>query len=312
MLAIPQKDFHRSTSSNNVAPDVLGDWIEASLLFHENEISRSDVIDVLTEQQICSSNDGQYIADSITISAWEELENRKRWSCAAPNLKIDKSKITDTPDWRNDIVRAFFLMLSIMRIYPDWATQHRNTHRQGILFEQVVEQIFLSMFPGWDVYRAGWFPGSSLTINQIISDLCSRLNCQGNANLHHWVPTQTKDGGLDIVCYHPFPDTREAIPTFFIQCASGANWRNKVQTPNARQWQKYLDAAVQPSTGIAAPFVISDKNVRCAGLEGQVIVFDRLRLLYAAHTKKRAFPAQLLTKLEAWLEPLVQSLPQIN
>ena len=311
MLAIPQKDFHRSTKKNNISPEVLGDWIEASLLFHDNEISRSDIVDILIEQQICPGS-GQDIAYAITISAWDELSIRKAWSSAAPYLRIEILKITDTSDWRNDIVRAFFLMLSLMQVYPDWAKTHRNAQHQGALFERVVERLCHGILPGWCVYRTGWFPGSTITIPQIVSDLCKRLNCRGHVDLNHWVTNQAKDGGLDIVCYRRFPDTREATPTFFIQCASGTDWRNKVQTPNPVEWQKYLDSAVQPSTGIAAPFVISDEKVRFAGLKGQIIVFDRLRLLHAAHEAKIDLPNNLINDLAAWLEPLVQSLPRIT
>ena len=311
MLAIPQKDFHLSTNTNNVSPEVLGDWVEASLLFHDNEISRSDIVDVLIEQQICGNN-GQEIAYEITISAWQELRTRKSWGSAAPHLQIEHLKITDTPDWRNDIVRAFFLMLSLMRVYPDWATVHRNSQLQGTLFERVVERLCPGILPGWSVYRAGWFPGSDQTIPKIVSDLCERLNCRGNLDPSRWIPNHAKDGGLDIVCYRRFPDTREATPTFFIQCASGADWRNKVQTPNPAEWQKYLDSAVQPSTGIAAPFVISDEKVRFAGLKGQIIVFDRLRLLHAAYEAELVLPDELVDDLTAWLEPLVESLPQIT
>ena len=311
MLAIPEKGFYRSTNKNNISQEVLGDWVEASLLFHDNEISRNEVVDILIEQQICP-NEGQDLAYSITDSAWNELNSRKEWSSAAPSMLIDNLKIVDTPNWQDDIVRAFFLILSLMRVYPEWATAHRNAPIQGVLFERVVEQICPGILPGWNVYRAGWHPGCTLTIGQIVSDLCARLNCRGCVDPQRWIPDQTKDGGLDIVCYRSFPDMREAVPTFFIQCASGADWRNKVQTPSASAWQKYLDAAVKPSTGIAAPFVISDDKLRHAGLQGQVIVFDRLRLLHAAHSGKVTLSEELVRDLRAWLKPLVESLPRIN
>lgn len=310
MLAIPEKGLPRSVKKNNTSPKILGDWVEASLLFHDNTISRSDFVSILIEQQVCGE-DSHDVADQIAISAWEELNRRKSWSNAAPFLRIKELNITDTDDWRNDILRAFFLILSLKPIYPDWASKHRDPVLQGELFERVVEQLCLGIFPEWGVYRAGWSPESSLTIEQIVADLCERLNCRGHADLERWVPDQTKDGGLDIVCYREFPDMYEATPTFFIQCASGADWRNKIQTPNPSEWQRYLDSAVQPGTGIAIPFVMSNEEICLAGFRGQTIVLDRLRLLYAAHRAQVVLSDELVDSLIAWLMPLEESLPQI-
>ena len=81
---------------------------------------------------------------------------------------------------------------------------------------------------------------------------------------------------------------------------------------NADEWKKYLDAAVQPGTGIAAPFVISEKDVRYAGLHGQIIVFDRLRLMSALLTEGLTLSDELRTELVEWIENLIPTLPQMS
>ena len=130
----------------------------------------------------------------------------------------------------------------------------------------------------------------------------------GSQNPLRWLEEGSKDGGLDIVCYRPFADEREALPVYFLQCASGRNWRDKVNTPNAAVWQKVLDAAVEPSTGIAAPFVVDHDQLRRAALQGQTIVLDRLRMLSAATSAGISLPKELGDRVRDWMRPRVESL----
>ena len=74
---------------------------------------------------------------------------------------------------------------------------------------------------------------------------------------------------------------------------------------------KYLNAAVQPSTGIAAPFVISTEEIRLAGLEGQVTVFDRIRLLHAAYENQISLSEQVNNEVIEWVGQRVANIPKI-
>ena len=114
---------------------------------------------------------------------------------------------------------------------------------------------------------------------------------------------------LDLVCYRTYGDEREASPVFFLQCASGKNWREKIHTPNAETWKKYLNAAVAPSTGIIAPFVIENAELKRASLAGQAIVFDRIRLLSAKRSLPIELPAQLAIDLKNWMANRIDKLP---
>jgi hypothetical protein len=77
MLKIPEKDFLKSVKKSNVNPISLGDWLEANLLFSEEQISKSDVVDLLIEEQICDDDQDQ--AYNIALQGWSELERRRRW-----------------------------------------------------------------------------------------------------------------------------------------------------------------------------------------------------------------------------------------
>ena len=309
MLEIPQDGFGPSTKTSNVHTGYLADWLEASILFDEPTLSKSDVVDILIEYQICR-DDGQDLAHQIAADGWEEIERRKRWGGLPSSVIINSAKIEAYEPWEHTPMWAFFVLLSVLRIYPDWAKTHQASVVQGDLFERVVESICPAMLPGWITYRAGWSPNDTKNIPVIVEDLCSRLYVSGADDLDRWVSPKSKDGGLDIVCYRQFDDEREALPAFFLQCASGKNWREKVNTPNANEWQKYLNSASLPSTGIVAPFVIEDRELRRATLAGQVVVFDRLRMLSSTEATGITLSADLRPELLDWMRPRVIDLPR--
>lgn len=310
MLQIPQKNFARSVNEINIQTVTLADWLEASLLFDEAEIAKSDVVDVLLEEQIFDDG-AQNLANVAADRGWAEIRQRQSWGGVSSDLSIAANRLTFDANWSDDPIRAFFVMLSILQFYPDWSERHRNFPVQGELFEKVAEEICPGLLPGWKTVRTGWSPGNAISINTIVDDLCDRLHTRGNSELDEWISDAANDGGLDIVCYREFPDTREATPTYFLQCASGTNWRNKIHTPNAISWMKYLNAAVQPGTGIVAPFVISTKEVRHAGLDGQVTVFDRIRLLQAVYENQILLSDRVKNEVVEWVEQRVADIPKV-
>lgn len=309
MIQIPEVGFQQSVNQSNVSVNALADWLEATTLFDEPEVAKSDVVDLLVEHQICSDR-GQEMAHRIASEGWNELARRKRWGGVPATVSITKSRISIDHVWEDDPIRAFFVLLSALRIYPDWATAYRQYAIQGELFERVVEQICPALLPGWTVYRTGWSPDDTKDISVIVDDLCSRIFVAGAPDPGKWLGVDAKDGGLDLVCYRSFEDEREALPVFFLQCASGKNWRDKVNTPSAALWQKLLDSAVSPSTGIVAPFVVEAKELQIAALVGQVVVFDRLRMLSAIRTHRVTFVQDLLDELTTWISPRVRNLPR--
>lgn len=309
MLQAPRKGFDRSVNKNNIKTEILGDWLEGSLLFFGEKISKSDVVDFLREQEIC---EGQDLAHTIVDAGWQELRRRKKIAQIDTRLSIEKNSISCSGLWQDDPIRAFFVGLSLFYAFPDWGADRRNASVQGLLFEKVVEKIAASLLPGWETYRVGWAPDNPASIYTIVKDLSEKLNCSGHPNLETWVPDAAKDAGLDLVCFRQFADEREALPVYLLQCASGSNWRSKVNTPNPNDWQKYLDAAVRPGTGIAAPFVIPAKKLKVASLQGQAIVLDRLRLLRAFYSDENAIDDNLKQELVGWLAPFIPELPTIK
>lgn len=308
MIQVPEVGFRRSAKTSNVDSNPLADWLEAIVLFDQKEVAKSDVVDILIEYQICP-DDAQDLAHEIASRGWDELRLRKAWGGLPASFVIAPNRLEDGAEWAEDPIRSFFLLLSLFKIFPDWAKENRDNVGQGNLFEEIVELICPALLPGWDVYRAGWSPEDKKDVPGIVEELCGRLYVGGAPDLEEWHSPDAKDAGLDIVCYRKFSDQREALPVYFLQCASGKNWRNKIDTPSADLWQKLLNAAVRPSTGIVAPFVIENRELKIAGLTGQITIFDRLRMLSAASAANIELSADLRERLVAWARPRIESLP---
>ena len=305
MIALPERLFN-PLSTTIVDAGALADWLEADLLFREQGLVSSDVVAALqTYQPFAGDQNTGYEVASL---GWRELRRRKRWGGTVEGLSIGANMLEVDIDWKECLIWSFFVLLSIQRISPAWAKEHADYPTQGELFEQVVEAVCPAIFPGWHFYRTGWSPSDTKDIPAIVDELRSRIFAAGHPDPQRWLEKESKDGGLDIVCYRPFADEREALPVYFLQCASGRNWRTKVATPSADLWQKVLDAAVRPSTGIAAPFVVGSDELPMAALRGQTIILDRLRMLSAANSAGISLPAELGDRVRDWMRPRVESL----
>ena len=307
MIDVPERDFLGRGGGSPVRMDGLADWLEANLLFYGPTVSASDVAGALIQSQ--SVKEDQDHANEIVSDGWLEVERRQFWSGKPGTVDVTSGTLKAHSDWEDSPIWSFFVLLSIQRMFPKWSEAQADYPTQGELFERVVEEICPALFPGWCSYRTGWSPSNTKNIPAIVEELTSKLHVFGHPDLARWISPDDKDGGLDIVCYRRFDDEREALPVYFLQCASGRNWRKKVGTPDAGDWQKYMDSAVMPSTGIAAPFVVDKKQLQMSALRGQVVVLDRLRMLSAATNRGVELSADLRNDVVDWMRPRVDCLP---
>ena len=288
---------------------VLADWVEASVLFDEPELSRSNIVSLLISEGIADES-SQELGHEVVDEGWHELEQRQQSGGVPDTVEVNMNRVTYSGQWQDDPLHSFFVMLAIQRLFPEWSSQRPAYVEQGNLFEQVVESVCPALLPGWQTYRAGWSPNNTKRVPEIVKDLCELLSLRGATDLDSWIDPHAKDGGLDLVCFRSYGDKREAIPMLFLQCASGKNWRDKIHTPNVRSWAKYLNTAVEPGAGLVAPFVIDDHRLRRASLAGQIVIFDRIRTLSAAKSENIELEAPLRDAVLEWMTPRVQSLPR--
>lgn len=90
-----------------------------------------------------------------------------------------------------------------------------------------------------------------------------------------------KDLGLDIVTWFPLDDPREGSLHLLGQCATGADWTEKLRELNPEKWNAHVHWCVAPARFFALPFVVRPEEIRRHSMDGGLIL-DRVRLLQLA------------------------------
>jgi hypothetical protein len=92
------------------------------------------------------------------------------------------------------------------------------------------------------------------------------------------------DLGLDVVSWMGFTDTRGGYLHFIGQCATGADWKEKLTELNPEKWSDHVSWAVRPVRFFATPVIVTGTwEFRRASKDGGLIL-DRPRLV-ALHEK---------------------------
>ena len=78
MLALPTSGFSRPAGTSpeivhNIRLDILCDWIEGSVLFDDEVVSKIDLVEILIEGNIYNDSN---LALNIVNEAWSELKRR--------------------------------------------------------------------------------------------------------------------------------------------------------------------------------------------------------------------------------------------
>ena len=73
MLSIP-RGFQRSVNVHNIDDATFLDWVEATMLLAEQELSPTDIIEYLIEEQLY---DDQDFASAYVLPRWSELKGRQ-------------------------------------------------------------------------------------------------------------------------------------------------------------------------------------------------------------------------------------------
>ena len=115
-----------------------------------------------------------------------------------------------------------------------------------------------------------------------VEELCQSMGEGLGCSVARPQTAQVKDAKLDLVGWVPFGDGRVNQLSVFGQCATGANWRSKINElqPVAfcKQWLKE-QPAVNPSIAFFVPRHIEEQHWREAAINERLVLFDRLRIV---------------------------------
>ncbi len=130
-----------------------------------------------------------------------------------------------------------------------------------------------------------------------LDELCRAMG-EGAGHRQRPLSKDQKDAGLDVVAWRPFPDGRHGKLIVFGQCATGANWPDKLTELQPCDWCRYWMKDTPATTPIRLFFVphrIEEKKWLHTCIHGGVL-FERCRIAHLAHIA----PPDLVCRLGTW------------
>lgn len=219
----------------------------------EREGLTSEALDeTARRQQICSMTYYPFIIHATSLKAAEDAE---------------------------ESVYAFLLLLSFLK---GNAPQHAEAAK---LFEELSAEAgaaYLGCSSSKNAYVFG-FPRrrGPKAFLPAVAELCGKgLLNEGYANIDEPKAVHQKDARLDVVVWKNFPDARRGRIILFGQCATGADWEDKVYSLEPNKWrEKWLVEPLLPCPQGAffVPFAVSDEDWKHTLIDGGVL-FDRFRI----------------------------------
>jgi hypothetical protein len=310
VLSLPTHGARRSEEKHNSDLLLMVDWVEACVLFDQLEVSTTDVVDDLIEEEIYDSQD---YAREFVANIWDELRRRSALFHSPTNLRVEGERLMCDADWTADPAYGFCLVLSLAKAFPDWAAAYGADYtEQGELFETLTVEALEALMPNWNVYKTGWSSTASNKLASVVEEVVKRLYEVRGAEIEEWLKTSANEAGLDVILYREFKDVSAGIPVFMLQCASGRNWDEKLESPNLGTWRNIVSFASMPIKAFSMPFCITATELRHTAIKIQGPLFDRFRI-FGARAPTAAWPSDALQeKLLDWSWPRISALPVVS
>ena len=301
MLSQPA-DLIRSVRDDILDGSPCLDWLEATSLLMAEEISQSDVVDYLLEEQILEEQDA---ASNFVLNVWTEL--LARLSCMGPYAPVvfeDRWMIRQEK-WEHVPAYSFCLVVSLGPKYHGWREKFGFDYtEQGKLFELITKDAMSTLFDGWEFLETGWSRDNSSKLVDVIDELIEAIR-ERRGNVEGYLDENAKDAGVDLIWHRQFADSRGGAPVFLTQCASGKDWTDKVNQPNLQEWMKFIDFAAPPHKAFSLPYALSDRELRRQSNRAGGLVVDRYRLLTQNEPESAWVSDSLRDRLNEWLAPRI-------
>lgn len=144
---------------------------------------------------------------------------------------------------------------------------------------------------GGESYHFGWtkFNASKGAIQRRIEDFCEQTSLCWKARKPVLVSPDRKDIGIDAIVWKQSDDLRDNAFVAFAQCASGSNWRKKLESSVINHINDCIET-VHSGPGVKCfmtPFDIPNKIWRDTAQATDGLLFDRSRLVLESYGKAR-------------------------
>ena len=299
MLSFPA-GIQRSVNSHNSHTPTFLDWLEASVLFAAEELSQTDVVDVLVEEHIYSS---QNYALEFVLHGWGQVKRRLSWMGATSPIGFKDRWMKPQMEWKEVPAHSYCLAVCLGPRYNGWTSSFGTDYtEQGLLFELITKHAMANRFPGWSFLQTGWSRDSTSKLLAVVDSMISALSERKGYGVDDYSSLDANEAGVDLVWHLPFADQRSGNPVYLAQCASGNNWTEKLGQPDMSDWEKIIDFANKPNKAFSLPFALDDRELRWRS-NSTGLILDRYRILAHGIPERAWLPADLRERIVTWLEP---------
>jgi hypothetical protein len=280
--------------SGSEEQSVFADWTELSCLIDSSGlVSRIKIERMLNEAQV---DDPESSVENIV----EEIEWRHRVVPASHPVQVVDGNFARLMSWNQALTYSFQLLVAMHSRYASTRIPNGMPWlRTAKLFEQLCGEAVRGYLGGLKLNvgapRSGSVPTNFRACLDHIGQQVGELRGPEKS-----FNSRSKDAGVDVVAWVPFPDKRPGQVIVLLQCAAGTDWKSKFADIKLGVWNQYLRWAAWPLIAFASPFVHGDQQWQYLSYqvsERGSILFDRLRICVPQLT---SLPATLQGDLNDW------------
>ena len=281
----------------------LADWMEVnSLLDTDQNTSILELAAILSNGLEEGDDDDQIEAsesDQLAQEVLNELKARTT-ACGEEYPFILKGELLSAKPNHDDFTAYIYCLLvsycGVMSELTPWTHQKIAKEFEN-LCAQTLENLYSTESMPANIRTFG-FPRKEdgYTGTDFVAALKKVCKESGEMNpVNMLAAAARKDAGLDIICWKKFPDGLRGGLLFWGQCATGANWSDKLH--DLLNFKAYVTVPVGYATGVFMPHMVDTTTPK--GLEEWDVwtiytgsVFNRCRI---AHLSKSWSNAEMKT-----------------
>ena len=275
-------------------PESHADWVELLALSQNDrngsfqdvvqELRRSgsveDAFELEDDETVVDL--GSEVSQRVAQDAFDEIDDRLHACGTNPTsypFEVGAQYIQERPNNDSGSVYEFLLLLS--KFGKDAGP---NPVDAADLFERVSAAAALQYFGGADRGAQSYLFGFPRRVapsgfKDALDDLCKRMG-EGGGCRNHPTRKDQKDGKLDLAVWRRFEDRRLGKLIGFGQCATGKDWRSKLNelqpTDFCTKWM-YDSIVVKPVRMFFVPFRVESERWDHDCIDGGIL-FDRCRI----------------------------------
>ena len=265
---------------NFLQPEALADWLELTALHAaDQDASIGDL-----QRELDRLNNGN--RESLLGNVLTEFDRRERATGPAA-YPFERGSTSIRLKGNASKFPAYFFCLALS--YHGWSTRRGANDNPWLLFEE------LSFFSARNYLGQAILFGTSSRNGskgrqKFRTNVESLVKALGEGQCFTSGKTSSsKDSKLDLVAWKGFPDKRASQIIVFGQCASGANWRDKLTELDPEAfWDQWMTGGKgkvsSPLRSVFIPHRVFDDNQWEFHARRARLLFDRCRVVAHAHT----------------------------